>query len=582
MKNKKILCGYIILFVLFIISVLSIIFFENKGSSVVINLVFDLIMVGILAYVMRSIRGFVSMINDLKTGTEYLELLSPKEIAGLKDGASVFPSNKKLSRLLSAYYRDNSGFDGDIADYISDDLLDEQINKHISELAAGVMTGLGLLGTFVGLMIGIKDLKINQDQLMESIKTLMDGMKTAFLTSIFGVIYSLYFNAYYKHIYSWGEKELNNFYEVFYSKVASNPDNKNINRIMDNQNRMMDNQNRQIEEFEKLPSAVAAALAEEINKVFTPTVNKMDTLMEQFVSVATSNQQESLAILVNSFVDNMNEVLNDKFVMLSETLDKTCELQTANFEMMDKVVSTISSQTSHLSDLNDSIEKSLDNIQNYESQLEKFNDSIIEHNTESNRLISEVLESQNNTHIAVQNFTENISNTTSYINQVKDVIDGQINVIDEFSSKSIEIINYNASTLEKINTDNAETLSRYCDNTNNAVNALNDQISEFTTISGNLINEIRTVGSRIHTECDGLESSLGSSLNSTFKVFDDNLAEITTHLNSSIKEMQELVDRIPRDLYLSIGKLKDSMENCVSLLNNYSNSTPERMNDYEA
>ncbi len=558
MKKNKSLIGYVILTIVLISSVICIIIFGNKGTSLAINFVFAILMFAVLMKAMGSINRFCRLINDLKKGTEHLESLGDTCILELKDVSAIFPSNSKLQGMIETYYKGNKGFDGDIADYINEDILDEEINKHVTELAAGAMTGLGLLGTFVGLMIGIKDLKINQDQLMDSIKTLMDGMKTAFLTSIFGVIYSLVFNTYYKQVYSLGEKELYNFYDVFYAKVASNPENENINRIIDNQQR-------QFEEFEKLPVTMATVLAEEINKVFAPTVNKMDTLMEQFVSVATSNQQESLGILVNSFVDSMNEILNGKFVLLGETLEKTSEFQTANFEMMDKVVNTISSQTSHLSELNESIEKSLENIQNYESQIERFNDSIINHNNESHRLISEVLESQNSTHAAVQNFTENITDATSYINQVKDVIDA-------FSSKSVEIINYNASKLEKINDDNAETISRYCDQTNNAITALSSQVKEFTAISGNLINEIKTVGSRIHTECDGLESSLGSSLNSTFKVFDENLAEITTHLNSSIREMQELVDRLPRDLYISIGKLRESMDNCVSLLNDYSGS----------
>ncbi len=570
MKNKKVVTGYIILAVILVVSVVGILFFGNKGASLVINLLFALLMFGILLRAMSYIRRFTVMIEGLKNGTLFIESSSKEELSKIKSGNVVFPTNEKLARLLSAYYRDNLNFDGDIADYITEEILDEEINKQVSELASGAMTGLGLLGTFVGLMVGIKDLKINQNQLMESIKTLMDGMKTAFLTSIFGVVYSLVFNTYYKHVYSWGEKELNNFYEAFYSKVASNPDNKNINRIIENQDRL-------VEDLEKLPGTIATALADEINQVFTPTVNKMDTLMEQFVSAATTNQQESLGLLVNSFVDKLNELMSDKFEKLGETLDKTCEMQKANFEMMDNVVNTISSQTSRLSELNESIENSLENIQNYEAQIEKFNDSIIEHNNESHRLITDVLESQNNTHAAVQNFTNNVNEATSYISQVKNVLDDQRNVIDEFSNKSIEIINYNASRLEKINTDNAAVISQYCTDTNNAVASLNSQVEEFTTIAGNLINEIKTVGSRVHLECDGLEKSLGTSLNSTFKVFDDNLAEVTTHLNSSIKEMQELVDRLPRDLYITINKLKDSMDNCVSLLNEYNSREDDQL-----
>lgn len=574
MKNKKSLSGYIILFILLVISVISILFFGNKGASLVINLVFAAMMFGILIAIMGNICRYVAMIDALKKGTDYIETLSQTKLSAIKDGGEVFPSNDKLSELLTAYYRDNSGFDGDIADYITEEILEEEINKQVSELAAGAMTGLGLLGTFVGLMIGIKDLKINQDQLMESIKTLMDGMKTAFLTSIFGVIYSLVFNTYYKHVYSWGVKELYNFYDAFYKKIASNPDNKNLNRIIDNQKNqienienlpktisiavademnkviapVLENQKRQSETFEKMSDSVAVAVAGELNKVFSPTINKMDDMMEKFVSIATANQKESLALLVNSFVDSMNEVLNDKFVLLGETLDKTCEYQTANFEMMDKVVTTITSQTSRLSELNESIENSLDSIQNYEQQIEKFNENIINHNDETHKLITDILDAQNRTLESVTGFSGLVKNATECIDQVKGTIDEQKNIISQFSDKSIEIINHNYSTMERINknTDEVQT---------NIINKISSKSAEVIEHSCDALEQVNKNADEMQKNIIKQFSEKSIELINKNK---DTFEMINTNTNQMLSKYSEVTSNVSKDMNLQVEKFAEA------------------------
>ena len=650
---------YLWIVIIFLASIIVDIIFKSNWLSFFINLTMFVLMPGLLVKPLICLTRLKTFTSDLKHGAEYLKAIPDAKEIKVSD---VFPSNMELSELLNAYYRDNSGFDGDIADYINERILDDVIQKQTTEATISAMTGLGLLGTFIGLILGIKELDVSQEQLMESIRMLMDGMKTAFLTSIFGVVYSLGFNACYKSQYSESIKALDSFYDAFCDKIASNPDNRNMNRLLEYQNKMSESldalptavstavaqeiskifqasiynanqslsyQSQIVEKLNTLPSTISASMSDEVNRAITPSISKMENLMEQFVSVATSKQQESLEKIVNSFVDSMNRILNNKFVMLAETLDKTCEMQNRNYEMMNEVVTATTVQLQHLSELNERVENTLENIQTYVSAIETFNSSIMEHNNETHKLIGDVLEAQNNTHTAIQKMEKNITDSTSYVSIVKQTVDELKELLESFNQQSTDIINTGVSVLEKVNKDASEIVSRYssatketidkfsdvseefiqkatgklntalesfnkqnmenmnanasvlekankdavkaieyyCSQTTTTINNLDKQILEFSKISGNLITEIRTVGSRIHTECDGLESSLNSSLTATFKVFDENLAEITTHLNSSIREMQELVDRLPRDLYLSIGKLKENMEQCVSLLN---------------
>ena len=58
----------------------------------------------------------------------------------------------------------------------------------------GVFTAVGLLGTFVGIAMGLADIEPTAatEDLMEGIRTLMGGMSTAFATSIVGITWSVW------------------------------------------------------------------------------------------------------------------------------------------------------------------------------------------------------------------------------------------------------------------------------------------------------------------------------------------------------------------------------------------------------
>jgi hypothetical protein len=64
------------------------------------------------------------------------------------------------------------------------------------QTAANIMLGLGILGTFVGLTMGLSHFDMaTHEQIMQSIQTLIPSMRTAFITSVAGMFTSLLANA---------------------------------------------------------------------------------------------------------------------------------------------------------------------------------------------------------------------------------------------------------------------------------------------------------------------------------------------------------------------------------------------------
>lgn len=68
----------------------------------------------------------------------------------------------------------------------------KNIHSKFREYAPTLMGALGILGTFIGIIIGL--LNFNTESIDTSIPVLLGGLKTAFITSIIGMFFAIFFN----------------------------------------------------------------------------------------------------------------------------------------------------------------------------------------------------------------------------------------------------------------------------------------------------------------------------------------------------------------------------------------------------
>ena len=129
----------------------------------------------------------------------------------------------------------------DIEDFINYQLIDDAVEKGRLSLVPGAMTGLGILGTFIGLSIGLQAFNTGSaEEITNSIGPLMDGIKVAFHTSIYGMIFSLTFNLIFKTVLEQAYHKLDEFVDEFKRYVR--PD-----ATYDNGNLALDIQKKQLE-----------------------------------------------------------------------------------------------------------------------------------------------------------------------------------------------------------------------------------------------------------------------------------------------------------------------------------------------
>lgn len=116
--------------------------------------------------------------------------------------------------------RDSGQVLADIEDYINDDILSLKSWQNVVQQIPGTLTGLGILGTFLGLIVGIQGIGFSSvNAALSSVQTLLAGIRVAFYTSISGVILSLLFNIIYRISWNMMIRNLGLFVDEFHKNV---------------------------------------------------------------------------------------------------------------------------------------------------------------------------------------------------------------------------------------------------------------------------------------------------------------------------------------------------------------------------
>lgn len=136
-----------------------------------------------------------------------------------------------LDRLFREYrdkvqrQREAGQIQSDIEEVINEDILALLSWRQIVGQIPGIMTGLGILGTFIGLLVGIRGVGFNTvEAALSTVQSILNGINIAFYTSISGVILSIIFNLIYNILWNMMSRELGVFIEDFRRYIVPDVD----------------------------------------------------------------------------------------------------------------------------------------------------------------------------------------------------------------------------------------------------------------------------------------------------------------------------------------------------------------------
>lgn len=248
------------------------------------------------------------------------------------------------------------------AEFINDNSVCKcnKLNLRMLDTVSGTLVGLGLLGTFLGLTLGIRNFDSSDTtRINESIQGLLNGMDTAFMTSLVGMFLSIIFsfmdkafrNRLYRCVYELTER-LDSMYYIDDTALAMLNQQKVYLQLK--------------EDLRKHTSLIVEKL------IYNNSDGQETSLGNAIREILKENQEQSKALksfstdlaieLNNGFDEVMSRQMQQRILPLMENVDATTK---AIVEHIDQMAAQVSSPAS------DMIQCVVDELRNCMSGLMK-------------------------------------------------------------------------------------------------------------------------------------------------------------------------------------------------------------------
>lgn len=421
-----------------------------------------------------------------------------------------------------------------------------KLNLRMLDTAAGTLVGLGLLGTFLGLTLGIKGFdSSNTERINESIQGLLAGMGTAFLTSLLGMTFSILFTA--------ADKALRH---RLYKDVKELTDKLDSEYYIDDLVLANINQQNIVNQLYKaLKNDLQQQALEIANKLtYTNAEGQNVTIGNAIREILTENTKQSKALMSFStdlamelnqgFDETLSRQMQQKIVPLMESVDATTK---AVVEHIDKMADTVSSPaTDMMQSVVDELKQSMQSLINeFSAGLSSSATSELEH-----------LATQLGTAtLAMADFPKNMENISATL-QV---------TIEEVKHAISEISNTSANA-------NSTAMQQMQKQITYATGAISNAITEVKEVMSGISQSSQEQSNQMVSKLADAAEKMGSFLTGT-------ISTLSNSVQQSVKGVTDDINSKQTDL---IALQEDTTSQTKKLLENFNAGLErlEKMNEY--
>lgn len=493
---------------------------------------------------------------------------------------------------------------------------EDSSNNYLLEFLPNMFPTLGMLGTFGGITYGLWF--FNPDDLENSIPHLLQGLKTAFLISIFGVILLLYYSFRSGNIRFKKEKDLKSdetlaLYEliklnkesnekiissidILNSSISSRLDQldqsvNQINYIEFNGNpvhigniltSLYDETKQQTSSLQNFSTDLATAIQKGITQINESTSNSFDRLIndtkvtEKLDSVRTeitdlgtklqSPAEDVVKGLSENLATSMQEILQEVKGSIGEGINSD----------MAEVVKQLTTVSTNLNDFPNKINSMAAGL---ETTFKKLEEGLAKTSTQTNVKSKEAVDSiagqMQLLEGTLKSLAENITNTTNTSTEnVRNQFSTISDTITAHSQSQEQTILQTTALVEKLS-DNINTLNTLSTNFGNVItniNTANDTLKLTST-------QFQSVSSKVEETATTLSNTQNQLINYN-NTFINNNIELLTQYNESL----EISSNFNQNLVEKYNTIHNSFGNVFTSVNEgitrYSSSMKESLEDF--
>lgn len=310
---------------------------DTGNTTIYFNLGFlALMLVMLLAACIVGLRRLIQVENGLARGTKALKNAAQEGLPapGGTEAAPLF-KNAFLDECYQQYNRmvkHNPSGTCDIRNFINEETVETYVHRGILESIPDILTSLGILGTFVGLVMGLREFDPSgYEQMAGSVTPLINGIKVAFITSIYGIALSLSFSFTLRSEFSNLSARAEEFLDTFYLHVRPPYEVDSLNLLME-----------QKKSQEELVNDLTGVFVEQMGKSFeqsiTPAFARMSDGFREVADAFTQSQEELLTSVCQAVTRQMRQELMADFGQITKSVDTLAKTQAGYTDFMDRTM----------------------------------------------------------------------------------------------------------------------------------------------------------------------------------------------------------------------------------------------------
>lgn len=439
----------------------------------------------------------------------------------------------------------------------------KDVNHAFVNYAPSLLTSLGILGTFLGIVLGL--LEFNTTNVESSIVKLLDGLKVAFITSVIGILGSItlkfLINA---NIITPKITENSKIQDIDISDLYNimNMQNENLIKL---QNVLSDNQESSIIGQMKLMRSDITDNNKKNNEQILILSQHLNTIVE-----LGNYQKESF----NGFQFNLWNKLQDFADMLSKSATEQV-IEALNSVIKDFNEKLTEQFGENFKQLNNAVIKLVDWQENYKNQLEQMKnqfDLSVDSMSGMEKSIEQISthsksipESMSNLEVVINTNQTQVEELNRHLEVFKDMRDKAVDAVpaikeqvektlEGFSNASNEIMTSIASSTDKISVTLVQNAENFADNVSKTNGALVDSS-----------DTLRSSSSQIREQLDATILDLNKHVRIMIEDLSNNSKEISTNFKAVGESLEEELTKTNNKfnsmLDESTSKLQFSIEN---------------------
>ena len=439
-------------------------------------------------------------------------------------------------------------------------LLKERMNKRLLDYIPQLLLAIGIFGTFFGLVLGLSGLDLSAGDNTQ-LNNLIDGTKISFLTSLYGMYFSIAISTLMNfHIGDYEENILkikNNLNRVFKQALAEKSLIK-IEKELGMIKSVSSVMSEKLGEIRGINKGMSVAIGQELISViqsYNETNEKYMAAVTKIVKTNLSGLAESVSSL---FEEKMQRIFSEEFVSKFENLNRnTLEIATNNNKNLEEYKNEIAKISNSISTTNETLTSFCNGaLKNYETVVEKYDERF-------NNILNLIDNSKQNYQEFLALLKES-SNVLKVSNKYVSKTDDTFKLINKFLEQENSLVSFWEQ--------NKEIVSNLNENLENFFDKYQDRLNNLNNVSSKHFEEIQEGVVKVQTELtDNMNEfsvKYGNNLISLNEKTSDNFEKIYSKLGEVYEELRNKIDDFTVKYGNNLTKLNQEYDNNLILVNN--------------